>query len=319
MPPEPLVSPPTQLPMTARDLVEVRVPHSPHISPDGRRAVFAVDEADFEESRLTTHLWIADLTSGTSRRITFSYEGEHSPRWSPNGRWIAFLSARPDPSDPDRRDGSDAPREDHEQVWVMPADGGEAERLTKLRDGVRDFAWLPDSSAIVALAPEPRPTPIQQARDEAQKHGCDSIEEHEERPRIGFWEIDLEERKPFLLHPGDPGVTDFDVSPDGRWIAFTTNRTGDPNDYHHHDLCVLDADDAQAEPRLACDRPGAKWRPHWSPDGSRLLYVGNVRSEISFSPTARISDITAFFRFMIPNTDKSALRLFPKECCIMRS
>src|SRR5690349_14587214 len=96
--------------ITPRALLELKIPYDPHVSPDGKRVVFAVTEADFEESRWVSHLWLAETDEGKARRITFSYEGEHAPRWSPDGRHIAFLSARPDMTEPPPQD------EDEEQA-----------------------------------------------------------------------------------------------------------------------------------------------------------------------------------------------------------
>ena len=111
--------------------------------------------------------------------------------------------------------------------------------------------------------------------------------EHEDRPRKQFWEVMVEERKPELLYTGDKGITEFALSPGGERIAFISNTTGDPNDYHLNDLFVLDLppleteDERKAaetreepepaplqEPRRVTSRPGGKFSPQWSPDGS---------------------------------------------------
>src|SRR5262249_22665098 len=149
-------------------------------------------EADFDESRWVSHIWLTEWlpdesgegesaplkgeepASGASdegaeghdptRQLTFSHEGETHPRWSPDGAYLGFLSARPDPTIPSSED--DDEEEPKEQVWALPVDGGEARRVTNAKEGVMAYAWTPDSRAIVYLAPEPRPRPIESVRKE---------------------------------------------------------------------------------------------------------------------------------------------------------
>lgn len=273
---------PTQR-LTARALIEVKQPHSPHVSPDGKRAVFVVDEPDFEESRWVPHLWLTDLEKGDSRQITFSYEGEREPRWSPDGRVIAFLSTRPDMTEPPPQDDDEEEeRAQNEQVWTLPALGGEAQKLTSSKSGVRSYAWAPDSASIVCLVPEAPPPPMRFVQQDARKRKVDLTEENKPRPRMQVWEVTIEDRRPALLYTGDRGMSDIAMAPDGKRIAYASNGTGDPNDYHQFDVFVLELD-AEEEPRRLADRPGPKFRPLWSPDGSTVAFLTHLDSNLSFS------------------------------------
>ena len=107
-------------------------------SPDGTRAVFAVAEPPKGERR-ARHIWIYEKQFGAVRQFTYSAKSESSPRWSPDGKQLAFLSNR----------GGD-----EQQIYLMRADGGEAAAITKGKRGVTNFAWSPDGKQIAFLAPD---------------------------------------------------------------------------------------------------------------------------------------------------------------------
>lgn len=287
--------------LTPRAFLDLKIPRAPHVSPDGKRVVFEVSEADFEESRYVTRLWMADLSNEAERKprqITFSYEGEHAPRWAPDGRWIAFLSARPDMTEPPPEDEED---EHKDQLWILPAGGGEAQKLTAAKEGVREYAWAPDSRTLLFLVDEARPQPLQLVHADRRKRKVDPIVEHEEKPRRQFWEVPIQEKKPELLYTGDRGIADFSVSPKGDRIAFISNETGEPNDYHRFDLFVLDIGDPNTadkpdtdagkeaeseslpEPKRLVDRPGAKFNPQWSADGTQVAFLAGRDPDLSYA------------------------------------
>src|SRR5580704_11417105 len=106
-------------------------------SPDGSRVAFVITEPPKGERR-ARHIWLYEKESGAVRQFTFSAKDESSPRWSPDGKQLAFLSNR----------------DDQQQIYVMRADGGEATALTKGKRSVRSFAWSPDGKQIAFLAPD---------------------------------------------------------------------------------------------------------------------------------------------------------------------
>jgi dipeptidyl aminopeptidase/acylaminoacyl peptidase len=295
--------PPTKTPrlrITPRALLEVKRISDLNVHPDGHCVAFVVTEADFEDSAFVPHLWLTELpgppdadnveteaeaTEATSadddwtRQLTYAQEGESHPRWSPDGRYLAFLSARPDPTEHPDDDDGEPPRE---QVWILPGDGGEARKVTSAKEGILDFHWTPDNAALIYLTPEPRPRPIEAARkEERQRRRIDPVVEHEDRRRRQFWRVDVEERKPKLLFTGDPGVEEFALSPDGERLVFSTNYNGDMNDYHIADLYVRSLSDATQYKLTA--RAGGKYRLRWSPDGAHLAFLSWLDPALSFS------------------------------------
>src|SRR5690242_6678352 len=133
-----------QRPVAASDLALVRDVSDPQLSPDGAWLAYTVSVADTVKDQDDTDLWLASWDGTSQIRLTRSSAGEHAPRWSPDGRWIAFLSDRDDP---------------HEvaQLWMFDRDGGEPERLTNLPGGVSDLAWSPDGRRLVLVVSDSNP------------------------------------------------------------------------------------------------------------------------------------------------------------------
>ena len=125
---------PAGRPVDLDDLARIRTVSDPQISPDGERVVYAVRRVDTAEDRGDTDLWIASWDGSENRLLTSGKESESSPRWSPDGRRLAFLSSRGD------ENGSS-------QLWLLPRAGGEAEQVTELPEGIDDYACLRTASA----------------------------------------------------------------------------------------------------------------------------------------------------------------------------
>ena len=216
-----------------------------------------------------------DLT----RQLTFSRDGEMQPRWSPDGRYLAFLSARPDETQFVADDDDD---DATEQVWILPIDGGEARKVTSAQEGVLDYEWIGDTNSIAYLASEPRPRPLESLRkDERHRRKVDPIVEQDDRLRRQLWRVDVDDEKPKLLLTGDYGVSEFALSPDGERLAFVTNYSGEGNDYHLADLYVRYLSGGKTVKLIA--RKGGKYHLRWSPDGSQLAFLSWLDPQLSYS------------------------------------
>jgi dipeptidyl aminopeptidase/acylaminoacyl peptidase len=305
--------------LTPAALLSLKRMSDPQIHPDGQRVAFTVYEADFEESRWVSHIWITEFIpadpapaedasdrSGRSsapsdeadpptpdeltRQLTFSTEGESDPLWSPDGRYLAFLSIRPDHSAPPPDD------EDEDalvaQLWALPVDGGEARRITNSREAIHDFCWAPDGQTLIYLSTEPHPRPIESIHKQHSRRRVDPIVERDDVRRRRFMSVGVEERKPQVLHSADHGVEGFALSPDGEWIAYLTNYTGDDNDYHIADLYLYDV--VAGTTVKVLKRAGGKYRLRWSPDGTRIAFLSWHDPAISYSrESAYVVDVSA--------------------------
>ena len=266
--------------ITPHALLEIRTPGEIHLSPDGARVAFVVDEVDWEENEQVHHLFVGSTAEKESaRQVTHGKAVDAFPRWSPDSKHLAFLRT-PDDEDEDDDNDDGEPRA---QVWVLPMDGlgGEARKLTDAKEGVETFDWLPDSKGVVYLAREPRATAVQTALDDRADDNDDAEVDREERFRQQIWRIDVEHGKAKLVHDGDFGIGEIAVSPDGAEVTFSTNYTGEPNDYHKADIWVVPI--KGGPPKQLTEGPGGKFHPQWSPDGARVYFVSTIDPDISYS------------------------------------
>lgn len=115
---------------TVDDLLTVKSVGATQISPDGRSVAYTVGFGDFKQDAFITQIWLAQSSSGKTFQLTRGDKSSTSPRWSPDGRWLAFLSNRQD---------------DKNQIFLINPDGGEAQQLTKSETAISNFAWSEDA------------------------------------------------------------------------------------------------------------------------------------------------------------------------------
>jgi len=229
--------------ITARDILGIRIPSSLDLSTDGSRAVFVVAEADFERSRVNRDLYIASVPGSPRavRRLTYTPDADETePRFSPDGRWIAFVANRPVPKPEEKASTDDEPKK---QIWTMAVDGGEARPLTTAEEGVFHFDWMPDSASIVYTAREVLPTPEATRKEADTKRKVDPTVVDEEKYRHEFWAVSVESGEAKRIAGGDLGVEQFRIAPDGRSLVYESNLTGRPDDTLKTNLWILSLPD----------------------------------------------------------------------------
>jgi dipeptidyl aminopeptidase/acylaminoacyl peptidase len=266
-------------PMTARDLWAMGRVGAPAVSPDGRHVAYTVTRFDVEANRGRTDIWLVPVAGGEPRQMTSGSASSSSPAWSPDGRHIAFISSR----------GGDGA-----QVWLLPVDGGEARPLTKLEGGASGPVWSRDGRSILVASqvwPEgdvlaERMRRLRQTQSTAMIY--DELmyrhwDEWEDGKRSNVFLVDVATGAARNVTPGPydtppialGGFQDYDLSPDGREVAFVRNVDVPTAVGTGNDIWLVDV--AGGEPRLLTQNKANDVAPQYSPDGRWIAYLAMQR------------------------------------------
>jgi dipeptidyl aminopeptidase/acylaminoacyl peptidase len=261
-------------PLRADDVYNLRDVRDPQRSPDGKWVAYVVALAIKDTDKNDSDVWMANWDGAQDIQLTSSPESESTPRWSPDNKYLAFLSSRQD-----AKKG---------QVWLMNRVGGEASKLTDVKGGVSDFAWSPDSTRLVLVVNEPDPRDPQDddKKDPEKKktpppividryHFKEDVSGYLRGERTHLYLFDVASKKAELLTPGNFDDESPVWSPDGTRIAFVSKRgTGDLDRSDNTDVYVVDAK-AGAQPLQVTTSPApdGNGRVSWSPDGKQIAYL----------------------------------------------
>jgi dipeptidyl aminopeptidase/acylaminoacyl peptidase len=268
--------------ITLEDQFAIRAVEGPRISPDGKWVAYTVTTTSLKRDESEQRIWMVPFAGGEALAMTSEGVSSSHPEWSPDGKYLAFLSAR---------------KGDTTQVWLLNRLGGEATQLTNLPQAVDSALWSPDGKRLCLVLRDASRDELEAAKDREEEDKSGEKVEKEKKAakpwvidrlqfksdevgyldhrRTHLYVFDLASKKMTQVTGGDYDDASPAWSPDGTKLAFSSNRTADPDRNYNTDVWVVAADNTDKGAHLTqiTTNPGEDHSPAWSPDGKWIAYV----------------------------------------------
>lgn len=239
-----------------------------HISPDGNWVAYTLSTVDSVKNKRNSDVWMVSWDGKESVQLTHTLENESQPNWSPDGKYLSFMSSR------NGLKGS--------QIWIMDRRGGEAKQLTDLKKGdLGDYEWSPDGTKIalvIKTEPDTAKVKISKPIFIDRYHFKQDVEGYLTRKPSHLYLYDVAAKKMDTLTTGVYDEKQPKWSPDGSQIAFVSNRTADPDRNENTDIWVIDSK-KDAKIKQITTWTGSDSSPQWSPDGKQIAYLRSTSSD----------------------------------------
>ena len=262
---------------TVDDLLTLKSVGGTQISPDGKWVAYTVGFGDFKQDAFITQIWLVAADGSRSFQLTRGEKSSTSPRWSPDGQWLAFLSNR---------------LEDKNQIFVINPEGGEAQQLTKSETAINGFAWSDDAKTIAYTATEPTP----QVQKDRKEYLGDYDVVREGYTYVHLWTLDVAEaiKAPVVgkqrTKKKDFSIDSFSWSPDGSGIAFSATINPDLIQGVTSDIYLLKLSDDSV--RKLVDLPGPDGNPRFSPDGKQIVFASAMGNKLYFATNSKLAVVS---------------------------
>ena len=277
-------------PLDVEDMFAIKGVGAPAISPDGEWIAYTVRETSLEDESSETRVWMVPTEGGDPIPMTAAGGSSENPRWSPDGKYLSFTADRD---------------ESKNQVWVLDRRGGEARQLTEVEEGVGSYRWSPDGSRLLLSVRDPEPEETWADGKENAPQAPWVIDRLQfKRDRTGYltgnrhthlYTLDLASKALTQITSGDYDESQAVWSPDGRYVAFVSNRTEEPDGNQNTDIWVVASDNTDEGQTLlrVTTNPGSDSSPAWSPDGDRIVYVTGVEPDLIWYATRHLAVVSS--------------------------
>ncbi len=284
--------PATPRTLAVDDYFGIRDVGDPQVSPDGRWVAYAVTTRDLEKDETKSRIWMVPTAGGKPAPMTAQEKSASRPRWSPDGRYLAFLAAAED---------------SETQIWTLFREGGDSLAVTDTVQGVSSYEWSPDGKQMVLVLQDPKPEDLEKKKGDKEKEKTPPpwviTRRQFKRDYVGYLDsrrthlyvLDIESKKMTQITSGDFDDSQPVWSPDGKLIAFTSNRTEDADSNYNTDIWVVAADNPDRGQTLLqiTTNTGPDTSPTWSPDGELIAHVSATDTEAMLYATNHLAVASA--------------------------
>ncbi|HYO91861.1 MAG TPA: S9 family peptidase, partial [Pyrinomonadaceae bacterium] len=271
-------------PLTINDLLKIRRVGDPQLSPDGRWVAYTISDLNWDANRRVTQIYLISVDGGEPKQLTNAPQSSSGPRWSPDGKRLAFVSAR----------------EGGQQVWTVDIVTGEQKRVTNISTGASDPVWSPDGRMVAFVSdiyPECTTDDCNRKREE-QAESSKVKAKIADRLLFRHWNTWKEGKRTHVfvapvdgsapardMTPGDydappfslGGPTDYAFSPDSKELVFARNTDKVEATSTNGDLFIVPVTGGEAQ-RITGKNMGNDLSPVYSPDGRFIAYRSQGRA-----------------------------------------
>ena len=275
----------TPRPLTVDDMFEIQRVGDAQISPDGKWVAFTVTAISLEDEKSETHIWMISTNGGDPIPMTAEGYSASRPRWSPDGKYLSFSASKGD---------------NKTQVWTLNRLGGEAQQLTDVEQGISGYSWSPEGKRLLLSIKDP------EEKDEDEAGKSDTREPwvvdrlQFKRDGVGYltgnrhthlYVFDIKSKDLTQITSGNHDESQGVWSPDGKRVAFVSNRTDNPDGNSNSDIWIVVADNTDKGQTLlqVTTNPGSDGSPAWSPDGEWIAHTTVTEPDLIWYATTHLA------------------------------